>query len=84
MAHIYKIAGDELTIIGVGGVKDASTAWEKMAAGATVVQLNTALRGEGPTVAGRINRGLIELMDQRGVQTVTEIVGQEAHLFLKS
>lgn len=82
VAHIFEVAGDKLTVIGVGGVKNAETAWEKIAAGATAVQLNTAIRGEGPTVAGRINRGLIELMDQRGVKNISDIVGQEAKKYL--
>lgn len=82
VAHIYKSAGDKLTIIGMGGVKDGPTALEKILAGASAVQVNSAIRGEGPGVAGKINRGLIELMDQRGVKQISDLVGQEHTKYL--
>lgn len=73
--HIYRNAGDRLEIMGVGGVKDTQTALEKIAAGAKVVQVVTGIRGEGTTLPGRINRGLIEFMDKQGVDNISELVG---------
>lgn len=73
--YIYKAAGDRLKIIGVGGIKDSATALEKIMAGASLIQVVTALRGEGPTVAGRINRGLVEFMDREGVKSIQDLVG---------
>lgn len=81
VAHIYKHAGDRLEIIGVGGVKDAATALQKIAAGAKVVQVVTAIRGEGPTVAGRINRGIVRTMEMIGIKSLSEVVGTEAHRY---
>lgn len=78
VAHIYQQAGDRIEIIGVGGVKDGDTAYEKIAAGARVVQVVTAMRGEGPLVATNINRELIERMNKDGVKNICEIVGIEA------
>ncbi len=75
ISHIYTQAGDKLDIIGVGGVKDAETALEKIKAGAKALQLVTAIRGEGPAVAGRINRGIAAYMDREGVSSLKEIVG---------
>lgn len=75
IAHIYKDAGGKIEIIGVGGVKDATTALEKIKAGAKVVQVLTAIRGEGPSVAGRINRGIVRYMEKEGVRNVNELVG---------
>lgn len=81
VAHI-KTSAPQLSLVGVGGIKDGSTAWEKIAAGATAVQVMTALRGEGLSVFGKINSELIRLMDQRGVKKIADLVGQETHKYL--
>jgi dihydroorotate dehydrogenase len=78
IAFIRKEAGDQLTIIGVGGVKDSKTALQKIRAGASLIQLVTAIRGEGLFVARNINRGLIKWMDENGVKSLSEIVGLDA------
>jgi dihydroorotate dehydrogenase len=78
VSHVYQQAGDSLEIIGVGGVKDAETALEKIRAGARAVQLVTAIRGEGTAVAGSINRGIVEFMEREGVKSLDELVGSEA------
>lgn len=75
ISHIYRQAGNKLDIIGVGGVKDAESALEKIRAGAKALQLVTAIRGEGTAVAGRINRGIVEYMEREGVSSLKEIVG---------
>lgn len=75
ISHIYKQSGDQLDIIGVGGINNAESAIEKIKAGAKALQLVTAIRGEGPSVAGKINRGIVEYMDQEGISLITEIVG---------
>jgi dihydroorotate dehydrogenase len=62
-------------IIGVGGIKNTESAWEKISAGAKIVQVVTAIRGEGPGVAGKINRGLIERMDKEGIKNIGEVIG---------
>ena len=78
IAHIYKESGKKLEIIGVGGVKDTQTALEKIMAGAKAIQLLSALRSEGPAVAGKIKRGLVEWMDKHKVKKLDDIVGVEA------
>ncbi len=75
--HIYKQAGDSLKIMGVGGVKDPDTALEKIRAGATALQLVTAIRGEGTAVACNINRGILEYMETEGISSLSEIVGAD-------
>lgn len=77
IAHIYKETAGQMEIIGIGGVKDAATALEKLKAGARVVQVVTAIRGEGPSVPGKINRGLVHWMDQEGVANIQEIIGSD-------
>jgi dihydroorotate dehydrogenase len=75
VAYIYRQTKGKIDIIGVGGVKDAQTALEKMKAGAKVVQVVTGMRGEGTALAGRINRGIVDFMQKEGVRSVQELVG---------
>jgi len=79
VSHIYRRAGDKLNIIGVGGVKDAETALEKIKAGAKALQLVTAIRGEGTAVAGKINRGIAAYLDREGISSLEEIVGIDSN-----
>ena len=76
VAHIFKETGGKMEIIGVGGVKDTETALEKIKAGARIVQVVTGIRGEGTTLPGRINRGLVEYMEREGIRNINELVGQ--------
>lgn len=70
-------AGPELNIIGVGGVRDADTAYAKIRAGANAIQLYTALVYEGPSLIGRIKTGLAERLYSDGFASVSEAVGAE-------
>jgi dihydroorotate dehydrogenase len=62
-------------IMGVGGVEDAASAFEKLQAGADLVQVYTAFVYEGPGLAGRINRGLAELLAANGLLSVSHLRG---------
>lgn len=77
ITHIYRETGGNMEIIGIGGIKDATTALEKIKAGARVVQLVTGIRGEGTTIPGKINRGLVEWMDREGLKNINDVVGVE-------
>ncbi|MCU4742683.1 quinone-dependent dihydroorotate dehydrogenase [Natronoglomus mannanivorans] len=65
----------ELPIIGVGGVDSAESAYAKIRAGASLVQLYTGFVYNGPTTAREINRGLVELLYRDGFSSVEEAVG---------
>lgn len=58
ISYIYRRTHGKIIIIGSGGIKDTETAIEKLKAGATLLQITTGIHGEGPTIAGRINREL--------------------------
>ncbi|MDL0135755.1 quinone-dependent dihydroorotate dehydrogenase [Halobacterium salinarum] len=64
-------------VVGVGGVATAEDAYEKIRAGASVVQLYTALVYEGPWVAKRINEGLVSLLERDGFDSVEDAVGAD-------
>ena len=67
----------DLPVVGVGGVFTAEDAYRKIRAGATLVQLYTGLIYQGPTIARDINRGLLELLDRDGFDSVIEPVGAD-------
>lgn len=65
-------------IVGVGGISTAADAYEKIRAGATLVQLYTALIYRGPGIAATINQGLLEYLERDGFDTIEDAVGVEA------
>lgn len=75
--HIRCNSPAELDIIGVGGVCDLDSALDKLRAGASVLQVVTAIRGSYGRVAGRVNRQLLGWMDRRGVDTLREVIGDK-------
>ena len=58
LAKAYGLTGGKLPLIGVGGIHDAETAWTKIRAGASLIQLYSALVYEGPGLVGRVLAGL--------------------------
>lgn len=75
IARTYRSFGDRLTIIGVGGVFSAEDAYAKIKLGASLVELVTGLIYEGPELIGRINRGLVSLLQADGYSNVAEAIG---------
>ncbi|MFC7205197.1 quinone-dependent dihydroorotate dehydrogenase [Haloferax namakaokahaiae] len=67
----------DVPIVGVGGVSDAEGAYEKIRAGASMVQLYTGLVYEGPSIARDINAGLLDLLERDGFDSIDEAVGTE-------
>ncbi|WP_336327297.1 quinone-dependent dihydroorotate dehydrogenase [Halovenus sp. HT40] len=67
----------DVPVVGVGGVSSAEDAYRKIRAGASVVQLYTGFVYEGPSVASEINRGLLDLLDRDGFESVDEAVGAD-------
>ncbi|WP_096390223.1 quinone-dependent dihydroorotate dehydrogenase [Halopenitus persicus] len=62
-------------IVGVGGIDDAYGAYEKIRAGASVVQLYTGLVYKGPSVARDVNAGLLDLLERDGFESIEAAVG---------
>lgn len=75
--HLYRQTRGKLPIIGVGGIFDAQDAWEKIAAGASLVQVYTGLVYEGPGIARAITRGLLRKLEENGLRNVLQAVGSE-------
>ncbi len=66
-----------MPLIGVGGIATADDAWARIRAGASLVQLYSAMAYAGPGIARQITRGLERLMRRDGFSTIAEAVGTE-------
>lgn len=76
--HLYRQSKGKLPIIGVGGIFTAADAWEKITAGASLVQIYTSLVYEGPGVVKEIVSGLKTKLAESGLKHLAEAVGKEA------
>jgi dihydroorotate dehydrogenase len=72
---VRRVAGDRLVLISVGGVASADDVWERILAGATLVQVYTAFVYQGPAWPARVNRELARRVRAAGVSSVEELVG---------
>lgn len=72
-----KATGGAVPLIGVGGIASAEDAWARIRAGASLVQLYSAMVYEGPGIARRIVSGLEQLMQRDGFSSMAEAVGSE-------
>jgi len=70
--------GPELPLIGAGGIATADQAYARIRAGASLVQLYSAMVFEGPGIAARINKGLKALLRRDGLSNISQAVGMDA------
>ncbi|MEY4387485.1 MAG: hypothetical protein RLY20_2768 [Verrucomicrobiota bacterium] len=73
--HLHKQSRGKVPLIGVGGIFSVEDAWEKITAGASLIQLYTGFIYEGPTLPKRIVKGLAEKLRERGMKQISEAVG---------
>ena len=77
LARLSQLTHGSLPLIGVGGITSAEDAYAKIRAGASAVQLYTALAYQGLSLIGRIARGLDDLLARDGHVNVSEAVGRD-------
>ena len=75
LRRFRRAGGGEIPLIGVGGIANADDAWERIRAGASLVQLYTAMVYEGPGIVRRIAWGLVERLKREGFANIAEAVG---------
>ena len=75
--QVRKTAGPDWPIIGVGGIGSSDDAWEKIRAGATLLQAYSAFVFEGPALSKMIVKGLDKRLRQHGFSSIQEAVGSE-------
>lgn len=77
LARLHALTGGAIPLIGVGGIASGRDAYAKIRAGASLVQLYTALVYEGPGLVGRIKRELAECLRRDGFSSVADAVGAD-------
>jgi dihydroorotate dehydrogenase len=75
LAEMHKRLAGAVTLVGVGGVSSGADAYAKIRAGASLVQLYTALVFHGPGLVGRIKRELLACLKRDGFARVSDAVG---------
>jgi dihydroorotate dehydrogenase len=75
IAELFELTAGRTPVIGVGGVFNAEDAWEKISAGACLVQLYTGFIYEGPRIAQNINEGLSKILEREGFSNLDAAVG---------
>ncbi len=75
--HLYRQSRGRLPIIGVGGIFTGGDAWEKITAGACLVQVYTGPVYEGPILARQVVRTLKQKLTERGLGSIAQAVGIE-------
>ena len=74
---LYRRTGDQVPIVGVGGISTGADAIERIRSGATLIQTYTGFSFGGPTTAARILREISDDADRNGWRSILEIVGTD-------
>ncbi len=77
--RFHAAAGGRVALIGAGGIASGADAYAKIRAGATLVQLYSAMVYEGPPLIRRIKDGLAALLARDGFKSVGDAVGADLH-----
>jgi dihydroorotate dehydrogenase len=75
LRHFRSASGGAIPLIGVGGIASADDAWERITAGASLVQLYSAMVYEGPGIAMRMAKGLARRLKREGMSNISEAIG---------
>jgi dihydroorotate dehydrogenase len=78
LADFRKASGGQIPLIGVGGISSAEDAYARIRAGASLIQIYSALVYEGPGLARAINKGLARLLQRDGFAGIADAVGADA------
>lgn len=78
ISTIYKYSKGKIPIIGVGGIFTANDAFEKICAGASLLQAYTGFIYQGFSFARDINFGLAEILQKKGFNSLDEAIGSDA------
>jgi len=78
LARFRQLLREDMPLIGIGGVKDGATAWAKLEAGASLIQLYSCMVYEGPEIARNICRDLVRRMEAEGLTSLTDVTGRRS------
>ncbi|MBP2293081.1 quinone-dependent dihydroorotate dehydrogenase [Azospirillum rugosum] len=77
LGEMYRLTGGKLPLVGVGGIASAADAYAKVRAGASLLQLYSALVYAGPALVPVINAGLADLLRRDGFARLADAVGAD-------
>ena len=75
VARCFLKLGNQIPIVGVGGIDSVATALQKMEAGARLIQIYTGLIYHGPRFVAQIAKGLTDQLNARNLSSIGDIVG---------
>jgi dihydroorotate dehydrogenase len=78
LAQAYERVEGKIPLIGVGGIDSAEAAWTKIRAGASLLQLYSALVYKGPALIDEIKQGLLRQVSAAGLASIAEATGRDA------
>lgn len=78
ISYVYKKTKGNITIIACGGVFNAKDAYERIKAGASLIQLITGMIFQGPQLISDINEGLVELLKKDGFENIGDAIGRSS------
>ncbi len=78
--RFYELLKNEVSIMGVGGIKTGQDAFEFLLAGADAIQVGTTFEKEGINCFQRINKELEEILNKKGCSSISEIKGKLKYL----
>jgi dihydroorotate dehydrogenase len=78
LRRLRKRVGSRLVLVAAGGIETAEDAWQRICAGASLVQVYSALIYDGPSLPSRIARGLAERVQSTGLSNISEAIGRDA------
>ena len=71
-------AGKDLPLIGVGGIDSPKSAWERITAGASLIQIYTGWIFKGPNLVPQILEGILNQLDRHGLKNISQAIGSDA------
>ena len=77
LRYVFKITGGNIPLVGVGGISSGADAYEKICAGASLVQVYTALVYNGPKLLFNIKNDLAKLLESNGFSSIKDAIGSK-------
>ena len=77
LRYVFKITGGNIPLVGVGGVSSGADAYEKICAGASLVQVYTALVYKGPKLIFQIKNDFAKLLEANGFSSIKDAIGSK-------